>query len=288
MPLPTPTSAPYWEVCAAMRSGSSISPSLDGYVFYPRVLAPGTLADDLQWRQISGAGTLVSFAVAAAAGRTAVRRCGPPSARQWCSGTKVHGWPPNSSTSRRQRYAVGMAVVPGIRRSSGGQRDPAALHRCHALTTDRMEDHVPLALTDEQTALTAAVAGFIDRHAPRTATRPLFDAWACGERPAFWNALVAQGFHAVHLPETVGGGGGGFMEAACVLDAAGHALLPGPLLQTVIAGAVVATSQPSTARNEFLEDIAAGTRAAVVSTRGRTTERVGMRWRMDIERRRRP
>ena len=124
---------------------------------------------------------------------------------------------------------------------------------------------MPLALTDEQTALTAAVAGFIDRHAPRTATRPLFDAWACGERPAFWNALVAQGFHAVHLPETVGGGGGGLVEAACVLDAAGHALLPGPLLQTVIAGAVVATSQPSTARDEFLEDIAAGTRAAVVA-----------------------
>ena len=41
-------------VCAAMRSG----------VFYPRVLAPGTLADDLQWRQISGKGTLVSFTIA--------------------------------------------------------------------------------------------------------------------------------------------------------------------------------------------------------------------------------
>jgi uncharacterized OB-fold protein len=40
------------------------SPSLDAYVFYPRVLAPGTLADDLQWRRISGAGTLISFAVA--------------------------------------------------------------------------------------------------------------------------------------------------------------------------------------------------------------------------------
>jgi uncharacterized OB-fold protein len=33
-------------------------------VFYPRILAPGTLADDLQWRQISGAAALYSYTVA--------------------------------------------------------------------------------------------------------------------------------------------------------------------------------------------------------------------------------
>ena len=123
---------------------------------------------------------------------------------------------------------------------------------------------MPLALTDEQAALTAAVAGFADRHAPRTATRSRLDAWAAGERPAFWNVLVTQGFHAVHLPERVGGQGGGLVEAACVLDAAGYALLPGPLLPTVIAGAVATTSPPSAAGDEILETIAAGAPAAVV------------------------
>jgi uncharacterized protein len=64
MPLATPTSRPYWGGLRRHEIWCQYSPSLDGYVFYPRVLAPGTLADDLQWRQISGNGTLVSFTVA--------------------------------------------------------------------------------------------------------------------------------------------------------------------------------------------------------------------------------
>jgi uncharacterized protein len=64
IPLPTPTSQPFWDGLARHEIWIQFSPSLDSYVFYPRVLAPGTLADDLQWRQISGDGTLVSFAVA--------------------------------------------------------------------------------------------------------------------------------------------------------------------------------------------------------------------------------
>jgi len=64
MPLPTPVSQPYWDGLARHEVWIQYSPSLQQYVFYPRVLAPGTLADDLVWQQISGAGTLVSFAVA--------------------------------------------------------------------------------------------------------------------------------------------------------------------------------------------------------------------------------
>lgn len=64
LPVPTPTSAPFWDGLRRHEVWVQFSPSLDAYVFYPRVLAPGTLADDLQWRRISGAGTLVSFAVA--------------------------------------------------------------------------------------------------------------------------------------------------------------------------------------------------------------------------------
>ena len=40
------------------------SPSSQAYVFYPRVRAPRTLADDLEWREISGMGTLYSYTVA--------------------------------------------------------------------------------------------------------------------------------------------------------------------------------------------------------------------------------
>lgn len=122
-----------------------------------------------------------------------------------------------------------------------------------------------VALTDEQIQLTDAMAGFARRHGGLELTRSQFDAIAAGDRPDFWPALVAQGLHAVHLPEEFGGQGGSLAEAACVVDAAGYGLLPGPLLPTVIAGAVVAaadTDQP--VARALLAAIAGGRTAALL------------------------
>ncbi len=63
MPIPTPTAKPFWDGLAEHKIRIQYSPSSDRYVFYPRVLAPGTLADDLQWREISGAASLYTFTV---------------------------------------------------------------------------------------------------------------------------------------------------------------------------------------------------------------------------------
>ena len=64
MPVKTPTSAPYWDALAEHRIRIQYSPSSGEYVFYPRVLAPRTLADDLEWREISGLGTLYTYTIA--------------------------------------------------------------------------------------------------------------------------------------------------------------------------------------------------------------------------------
>ncbi|MGV0743329.1 Zn-ribbon domain-containing OB-fold protein [Mycolicibacterium sp. XJ870] len=64
MPVKTPTSAPFWDALSEHRIVIQYSPSTDAWVFYPRVLAPRTLAADLQWREISGMGTLYTFTVA--------------------------------------------------------------------------------------------------------------------------------------------------------------------------------------------------------------------------------
>lgn len=64
MPVKTPVSAPFWDALAEHRIRIQYSPSLQKYVFYPRILAPGTLADDLEWREISGEGTLYTFTAA--------------------------------------------------------------------------------------------------------------------------------------------------------------------------------------------------------------------------------
>ncbi|OMB98691.1 acyl dehydratase [Mycobacterium sp. NS-7484] len=64
LPVKTPTSTPFWDALAEHRIVIQYSPSTQAYVFYPRVLAPRTLADDLEWREISAMGTLYSFTVA--------------------------------------------------------------------------------------------------------------------------------------------------------------------------------------------------------------------------------
>jgi len=64
LPEPTPVSAPFWQGLTEHRILVQFSPSLDRYVFYPRTLAPGNLADDLEWREIDGAGSLYTFTVA--------------------------------------------------------------------------------------------------------------------------------------------------------------------------------------------------------------------------------
>ena len=96
---------------------------------------------------------------------------------------------------------------------------------------------MPIGLTPEQGQLEEAVGRFAARHAAIDLTRKSFDALADGALPEWWDDLVAQGFHAVHLPETAGGQGGSLADAACVVESAAMALLPGPLLPTVITGA---------------------------------------------------
>lgn len=122
---------------------------------------------------------------------------------------------------------------------------------------------MPVGLTDEQRQLADAVAAFAARHAPLEKTRASLDALAIGDLPQWWGEFVANGFHAVHLAEDVGGQGGTLTDTACVVEAAATALLPGLVTATVIAGAVAALADGDAAR-DVQSRIAAGTPAAVV------------------------
>jgi uncharacterized protein len=91
VPEPTPVSRPFWDGLAQHRILVQYSPSQQRYVFYPRTLAPGNLADDLEWREIDGSGTLYTFTVAR-------RPTGPPwtdalpqllAVVQWDAGPKI-------------------------------------------------------------------------------------------------------------------------------------------------------------------------------------------------------
>ena len=123
---------------------------------------------------------------------------------------------------------------------------------------------MPIGLTPEQDQLAEAVIGFGQRYAPVAETRSSFESLAAGRRPRWWADLVAQGFHAVHLPEAVGGQGGRLVDAACVVEAAARAMVPGPLLSTVIAGAVALTAEPTAGAGALLSELAAGATATLI------------------------
>ncbi|WP_422743632.1 acyl-CoA dehydrogenase family protein [Mycobacterium sp. WMMD1722] len=121
---------------------------------------------------------------------------------------------------------------------------------------------MPIALTPEHEQLADAVSGFAARHAPIDKTRAAAASLAAGELPQWWNEFAANGFPAVHLPEALGGQGGDLLDAACVVEAASKALLPGPLLATMTAGAVAALATDGSA-DPLLTALAAGAAAAV-------------------------
>ena len=120
-----------------------------------------------------------------------------------------------------------------------------------------------VALTPEQKDLTESVSQFALRRAPVSAARDSFGKLAEGQLPDFWQELSASGFHAVHVPEEYGGQGGELLDAACVLEAAGKASLPGPLLPTVLTGAVALLADPGPATTTLLTRLAAGAPAAL-------------------------
>ena len=65
-PLPTPIdrTQPFWDGLRERKVRIQYSPSSGRWVFYPRSHAPLTLADDLEWREISGEGTLYTYTIA--------------------------------------------------------------------------------------------------------------------------------------------------------------------------------------------------------------------------------
>ncbi|MFT4084793.1 MAG: acyl-CoA dehydrogenase family protein, partial [Nocardioides sp.] len=109
-----------------------------------------------------------------------------------------------------------------------------------------------LAITEEHRDLAAAVTAFVAGEAPLAATRAELEEHAAGRPAKSWDRLVAQGFHAVHLPEEVGGDGAGLTELAVIAEALAHGLFPGPFLTTVRAGAVLTAAPASPARDRAL------------------------------------
>jgi 3-oxochol-4-en-24-oyl-CoA dehydrogenase len=115
-----------------------------------------------------------------------------------------------------------------------------------------------IAITQDQRDLAEAVREFTARHAPSARTRAEFAALADGALPAVWDAVKAQGFLAIGLPESAGGDGGGITELAVLLEETARGLLPGPLLPTVATSLAVARFGPAALLPAFVDGATAG------------------------------
>lgn len=121
-----------------------------------------------------------------------------------------------------------------------------------------------IGITREQRDLAEAVRGWIARTVPPEETRKLLDApGGQGGRPAHWDALAAQGFIGVHLPEECGGGGGTVLDLAVVLEEAARAALPGPYAANALASLVLARA--GAAAEGLVRDVAGGERIGAVA-----------------------
>ncbi len=64
LPVPTPTSQPFWDGLRQRRLLLQYSPTTKQWIYYPRNLTPGTLADDIEWREAAGTGVVYTFTIA--------------------------------------------------------------------------------------------------------------------------------------------------------------------------------------------------------------------------------
>ncbi|MEE4298534.1 MAG: OB-fold domain-containing protein [Pseudomonadales bacterium] len=63
LPVPTPTSRPFWDGLAEGVVRLQRCTACGGWVFYPRSRCSHCLADALEWHAVSGAATLYSWTV---------------------------------------------------------------------------------------------------------------------------------------------------------------------------------------------------------------------------------
>jgi alkylation response protein AidB-like acyl-CoA dehydrogenase len=123
---------------------------------------------------------------------------------------------------------------------------------------------VDLAPTAEQEELRRTVRRFLAERSPEAEVRRVM-ATGSGVEPAVWSGLADLGVLGLLVPEQHGGSGHGMAELAVVLEEAGRALRPAPLLSSaVLVPAVLLAAGDDDAAARLLPGLADGTRRAAL------------------------
>jgi alkylation response protein AidB-like acyl-CoA dehydrogenase len=123
---------------------------------------------------------------------------------------------------------------------------------------------VPIAVSEDHEALRLTARRWLQAHCPATEPRAAAES-IDGGLPAVWEKMAAQGWLGLHVEEGDGGQGFSLSELAVVLEELGYALMPGPVLPTLLAAAVIARHGSPVQRGAFLPGLADGTITAAVA-----------------------
>jgi alkylation response protein AidB-like acyl-CoA dehydrogenase len=98
------------------------------------------------------------------------------------------------------------------------------------------------ALSEDQALLRRSTRDFVAGALPLERTRGVMEHSKEGFEPGEWRRLAEMGYLALLLPASAGGQGLGAIELAIVLEEMGRVCAPGPYLDAVLAGALLATA----------------------------------------------
>ncbi|MFC1977885.1 acyl-CoA dehydrogenase family protein [Chloroflexota bacterium] len=114
-----------------------------------------------------------------------------------------------------------------------------------------------LDFSEEQLILRTAARDFLEAECPAKLLREIME----GEElyaPQLWGKVAGLGWLSLIFPEEYGGADGTFFDFVALLEETGRALLPLPLLQTVIAGLAVLKAGNERLKSTILPDIVSG------------------------------
>jgi alkylation response protein AidB-like acyl-CoA dehydrogenase len=123
--------------------------------------------------------------------------------------------------------------------------------------------------TDEQRAFQRAVRDFLAKECPPEHVRAMTTD-ATGRSPKLWKGLAELGVVGLTVPEEHGGLGGDEMDLVLLLEEAGRAALPEPLLETAAVGVPMLRASGGDLAREWLPRVAAGDAILTVAMSGVT------------------
>lgn len=120
-------------------------------------------------------------------------------------------------------------------------------------------------LSDEQRQLVETVSSFVKKQSPLSRLRAMRED-PIGWSRDVWRQMGDLGWLSISLPEAAGGLGGGFIDAALILEQLGTALVPEPVIPALTAAAAIRRAAGDEQAAEILAPVLAGERSLALAT----------------------